>query len=140
MYRKIKWFNDRVGEILALVLSSMGCFWIVFALTIVPLFAQHPTTFIGWVQYIIQTVFQGASLPVLGYVGRAAGLISERMARETHDAVYKTRDTVLEELGLVKDELAIARAEREEIKTFHREMKSGMRALRYGKQNHGVTR
>lgn len=140
MYKKIKFFNDKLGEILALFLSSMGCFWIVFALVILPLFVEHPTTFIGWIQYIVQTLFQGVALPVLGYVGRAAGVVAERMAKETHEAVYLTRDTTLEELALIKNELSIARSEQEEIKQFHKELKQGMRAIRYGSKTNGSAR
>lgn len=105
----MKKFNNRLGDILAYGLSTMGCFYIVFALVIVPLFYQHPTDLIGWIQYIIQSIFQGVALPVLGYVARVAGEKQEKVIKETHDAS-------MEELAIVKEELAIAKEEREMIK------------------------
>ncbi len=90
---------------MAFWLSTMGCFYLIFALVIVPLFFQHPTDLVGWVQYIVQSLFQGVALPVLGYVARVAGEKQERVLSETHD-------TVMAELTLMKEELALAQQER----------------------------
>ncbi|MEI4831600.1 hypothetical protein WAX78_19415 [Bacillus sp. FJAT-53711] len=98
----IRRFNAWLGDKLALWLSTMACFYIVFGLVIVPLFFQHPNNLVEWVQYMIQTIFQGVALPVIGYVARIAGEKDEKIISETHDAV-------MEELGLVKEELALAR-------------------------------
>lgn len=84
---RLKRFNEWFGEKLSNILSSMGCFYIVVMLVIVPLFYDHPHDLVGWINYVVQTFFQGASLPLLGYVARLAGLITERMLRETHDNV-----------------------------------------------------
>lgn len=104
----LKRINDIMGDKLALWLSTMGCFYIIFALVIVPLFFQQPQGFIGWVQYIVQSVFQGVALPVLGYVARVGGEKQEKTLNETHDVV-------MEELAIVKEELALAREEREQL-------------------------
>jgi cell shape-determining protein MreC len=104
----LKKLNDIIGDKLALWLSTMGCFYIIFALVIVPLFFQQPKGFIGWVTYIVQSVFQGAALPILGYVARVAGEKQENVLNETHDAV-------MEELAIVKEELGLAREEREQL-------------------------
>jgi cell shape-determining protein MreC len=104
----LKKLNDIIGYKLALWLSTMGCFYIIFALVIVPLFFQQPKGFIGWVTYIVQSVFQGAALPILGYVARVAGEKQENVLNETHDAV-------MEELAIVKEELGLAREEREQL-------------------------
>lgn len=99
-------FNNWIGDQLALWLSTMGCFYLIGLLVIVPLFFEHPHGFIGWVQYIVQSIFQGVALPVLGYVARMGGEKQERTLNETHDVV-------MEELVIVKEELKLAREERQ---------------------------
>lgn len=106
----MKRFNDWLGDRLALGLATMTCFYLILALVIVPLFFQRPTDLVGWVQYIVQSIFQGIALPVLGYVARVAGEKQEKVLNETHDAV-------MVELELVKEELTLAREER---KTLHK--------------------
>lgn len=105
-------FNDWLGDKLAMFLSTMGCFYLIFfALVIVPLFFQHPTDLVGWVQYIVQSIFQGVALPILGYVSKKAGDNQEKVLNETHD-------TVMQELALVKEELTLAREERDSIQAL----------------------
>ncbi|WP_211241939.1 hypothetical protein, partial [Ectobacillus panaciterrae] len=86
----------------------MVCFYIILGLVIVPLFFQRPNTLVEWVQYVIQSIFQGIALPVLGYVARFAGEKQEKIVSETHD-------TVMEELALVKEELTLAREQRDAL-------------------------
>ena len=105
----MKQFNDWLGDKLAYGLSTMAAFYIVTAFVLVPLAWQRPQGLIGWVQFLIQSLFQGSALPVLGYVARIAGEHQERVLNETHDSV-------MEELTLVREELALAREEREELK------------------------
>ena len=107
----IRRFNDWLGDKLALFLSTMGCFYIIFALVIVPLFFAHPNDLVGWVQYIVQSIFQGVALPVLGYVAKKVGDSQEKMLSETHNAV-------MEELALVKEELEIAKEERADLQVI----------------------
>ena len=76
--------------------------YIITALVLAPLAFQRPQGLVGWMQYAISVLFQGAALPVLGYVARRAGENQERVLNETHA-------TVIEELALIKEELALAR-------------------------------
>jgi hypothetical protein len=108
-------FNDWLGNKLAIALSTMGCFYLIFALVIVPLFFEHPTDLVGWVQYIVQSIFQGVALPILGYVAMKSGENQERVLNETHD-------TVMEELALVKEELKLAREERNALQELIEEL------------------
>lgn len=105
----MKRFNNWLGDKLAFGLSTMAAFYIVTAFVLVPLIWQRPDGLIGWVQFLIQSLFQGSALPVLGYVARIGGEKQEQVLRETHDAV-------MEELAIVKEELALAREERDELK------------------------
>jgi hypothetical protein len=105
-------FNDWLGNKLAILLSTMGCFYIIFALVIVPLFFSHPTDLVSWVQYIVQSLFQGVALPVLGFVAKRVGDRQEQVLNETHDAVIEELAIVKEELVLITEELKLAREER----------------------------
>lgn len=98
--------NDWIGDKLALWLSTMRCFYLICALVLVPLLFQQPQGIVAWAQYIVQCIFQGVALPVLGYVARMVGASQERTLNETHDAV-------MEELDIVKEELKLAREERQ---------------------------
>lgn len=95
-------FNDWLGDRLAIFLSTMGCFYLIFALVIVPLFFQHPYDLVGWVQYIVQSIFQGVALPILGYVSKKAGDNQEKVLNETHDMVMEE----LKELKQMHQELS----------------------------------
>jgi cell shape-determining protein MreC len=108
-------FNDWLGNKLAIFLSTMGCFYLIFALVIVPLFFQHPNDLVSWVQYIVQSLFQGVALPILGYVAMKAGENQEKLLNETHD-------TVMEEFALVKEELQLAREERTALQELIEEL------------------
>lgn len=72
---------------MALFLATMVCFWIVTIMVLVPLFFQRPDSLVGWVQYIVQSFFQGVSLPVLAFVSKIQGDRQERVLNETHDQV-----------------------------------------------------
>lgn len=108
-------FNDWVGAKISYWLSTMAMFYIISALVVAPLLWQRPQGLVGWMQYAISVFFQGAALPVLGYVARKSGETQERVLIETHD-------TVMEELALIKDELALAREERDELKILLTEL------------------
>lgn len=101
-------FNDWLGDKISYGLSTMAMFYFVSLLVLAPLLWQHPQGMVGWMQYAISVFFQGAALPVLGYVARISGERQERVLNETHSAV-------MEELAIVKEELQLAREEREEL-------------------------
>ncbi|MHB1651684.1 MAG: hypothetical protein ACYCVD_04295 [Desulfitobacteriaceae bacterium] len=111
----MKRFNRWLGDKLAFGLSTMAAFYIVSAFVLIPLIWQHPEGLIGWVQFLIQSLFQGAALPVLGYVARVAGEKQERVLRETHD-------TVMAEMAIVKEELALAREDRDKLNQLLKEI------------------
>lgn len=104
----MKRFNDWLGDKLAYWLSTMAMFYIITAMVLVPLAFQRPDGLVGWMQYAISVFFQGAALPVLGYVARRAGEKQEQTINETHD-------TVKEELALIKEDLALAHEQRVEL-------------------------
>lgn len=93
----MKKFNNWLGDKLAFGLSTMTAFYVVTIFVLAPLVWQRPEGPIGWVQFLVQSLFQGSALPVLGYVARVAGEKQERVLRETHD-------TVMAELSLEKEE------------------------------------
>jgi len=112
--------NDWMGDRLAFWLSTMACFYFITLLVIVPLFFERPEGLVGWVQYLVQSIFQGVALPVLGYVARIAGERQEKVLIETHD-------NVSEQLSVLKDELRLAREERQALKTLVHEMHKSLR-------------
>jgi hypothetical protein len=97
--------NEWLAERLADWLATIACFYAVAFLTLSILFFQTPQSALEWVQYSIQTFFQGVALPVLAFVAKISGTRQEKLLQETHDAV-------MDELSFVKDELA-------EIKNLH---------------------
>lgn len=104
----MKRFNNWLGDKLAFGLSTMAAFYIVTAFVLVPLIWQRPEGLIGWVQFLIQSLFQGSALPVLGYVARIAGERQEKVLNDTHNCVM--------------EELALAREERENMKSLLQEV------------------
>lgn len=111
----MKRFNNWLGDKLAFGLSTMAAFYIVTAFVLIPLIWQRPDGLIGWVQFLVQSLFQGSALPVLGYVSRIAGEKQEQVLRETHDVT-------LGEFDMIKEELALAREERDELKVLLAEL------------------
>lgn len=110
--------NEWIGDTISYWLSTMAMFYIVSLLVIAPLFWQRPQGIVGWMQYAISVFFQGAALPVLGYVSRKAGERQERVLNETHDAV-------MEELAMIKEELRLAREERAALTALVQELHHG---------------
>ena len=93
----------------------MTMFYIITAMVLVPLLFQRPQGLVGWMQYTISVFFQGAALPVLGYVAHNAGERQERVINET-------RDIVIEELALIKEDLSLAREQRDELEALMTEL------------------
>lgn len=125
----MKRFNDWLGDRLAYGLSTMECFWLVSAFVLIPLIWQRPHDLVGWIQYIVQSFFQGSALPVLGYVSRIAGDKLERLILAIHEWTKVNNQMIREELAiakednvLIKEELKLAREEREDMKRLLREI------------------
>ena len=66
----LKQLNTKIANFLADWLSTMAMFYAITFLVISILFFQMPKTPLEWVQYIVQTFFQGVALPVLGFVSK----------------------------------------------------------------------
>jgi hypothetical protein len=79
--------NNLIANILADVLSTMACFWIVTAMVVVVLFWQRPTSLVGWITYISTAIFQASALPVLAFVAKKEGVAQQALLQDTHDQV-----------------------------------------------------
>ncbi|MBF0618945.1 MAG: hypothetical protein HQL19_02130 [Candidatus Omnitrophica bacterium] len=82
-------FNEWIATKLADALATMVMFFGVTFLTLSILFFQTPKTPLEWVQYIIQTFFQGVALPVLAFVAKIEGARQQKLLQETHDVVMR---------------------------------------------------
>jgi len=88
-------FSEWLATKLADALANMVMFFGVTFLTLSILFFQTPHTPLEWVQYFIQTFFQGVALPILAFVAKIEGNRQRKLLQETHD-------TVMEEIQEIK--------------------------------------
>ena len=79
--------NQWIANHLANALASMILFWLLNVVVFTTLAFQRPHGAQHWILFFVSIWFQGVSLPVLGFVGKLQGDRSERLLRETHDAV-----------------------------------------------------
>jgi hypothetical protein len=100
--------NDLIAGKLADWLATVVVFYMVCFLTLSILFFQMPKTALEWVQYIVQTVFQGISLPILALVAKQEGTKMAKMLKETHDGVR----VELKELKAIMDSMHITLKEK----------------------------
>src|SRR5271169_6245315 len=78
-----EWLATKLADALATMIMFFG----VTFLTMSILFFQTPRSPLEWVQYIIQTFFQGVALPVLAFVAKIEGSRLQKLLQETHDSV-----------------------------------------------------
>ena len=103
-------FTDWLANKLADYLATMAMFYGVTILTLSILLFQAPRTPLEWVQYVVQTFFQGVALPVLAFVAKISGERQEKLLQETHD-------TVMNEMKEIKELIAkVSHIEGEEEK------------------------
>jgi hypothetical protein len=57
----------------------MITFYVVLGLVTLPLIWAHPKDIVGWAMYLCSVIFQGISLPILGYTSRKAGEKSDKV-------------------------------------------------------------
>lgn len=99
MKHKLDNYNEWLANKLADALATMTMFFGVALLTLSILFFQTPRTSLEWVQYIVQTFFQGVALPVLAFVAKIEGKRQQQLLQETHD-------TVMNEMKEIKELIA----------------------------------
>ena len=112
----MKNFNDWLGDKLSDGLSSMGMFYLITFLVLVPLLVERPNTLIGWIQYLSTAVLQASALPLLGYTTNKQGSVQSKLLKETHD-------TVMNELVFIKEEQVFAKEQRQNHSEEMAEMK-----------------
>ena len=99
----IQRMNERIAIMLSNSLSSMICFWVICVMVIAVLQWQVPKNPLEWIEYLVQTFFQGVALPVLAFVAKKEGEESRKMNTETHDIVMGE----LKDLKQFHEDLAI---------------------------------
>ena len=112
-------FNEWLASKLADALATMLMFFGVTFLTLSILFFQTPRTPLEWVQYIIQTFFQGVALPVLAFVAKIEGDRQRKLLQETHDTVMAEMKEIKEmmaEMGRIAIEEKKIEAELEKLR------------------------
>lgn len=67
----------------------MWTFWTLTLLIALALLLERPAGAQGWVLFVVSIFFQGVALPVLAFVSNQQGDRTERVLRETHDAVLQ---------------------------------------------------
>jgi len=100
-------FNEWLASKLADYLCTMACFYGVVFLVTIPLRWQTPTDVVGWINYLVQTFFQGVALPILGFVGKQAGDKQLKLLQETHDVVMKSHDELHLKLDAIIGKLEV---------------------------------
>ena len=117
MNQKMKNFNSYLGDKLAFGLSTMTAFYIVTAFVLIPLLFQTPHDLVGWIQYVVQSLFQGAALPILAYVAKLEGAKTERVLTETHDLAMKELSVLKKEQKQAKIQRTNSDVQRTELNT-----------------------
>ncbi len=92
----VKKVNNHIAITLANWLATMAMFYWVFFMVLSVLYFQTPKSPLEWVQYIIQTFFQGVALPVLALVAKNEGNKMMRLMEDMHKKV-------VEELQIIKE-------------------------------------
>lgn len=99
--KKSQKINGWLATKMADYLATMAMFYGVTILTLSILLFQAPRSPLEWVQYAVQTFFQGVALPVLAFVAKISGEQQEKLLRETHDAVMNEMKEIKELLAKV---------------------------------------
>ncbi len=81
--------NDWLADHLAAMMATMGMFWVLVGLTWGSVILSRPKGAQGWDLFLVSIFFQGAALPVLGYISNKQGDRMVAMLKETHDATMQ---------------------------------------------------
>ena len=103
MFKKI---NTYIADRLALILSSMGFFWICVFIDLVELVLQPPNSIQSWCNFLSQTLIQLLALPVLAFVSKIEGQKTENTLLETHDEAKAIHTETHTKLDFIISELA----------------------------------
>lgn len=111
---KYPWINKYLGTGLAIRLAdwlgTVCCIYGVFFLVTIPLRWQTPTDIMGWLTWLIQTLFQGVALPILGVSQKVESRKLMMLLQETHDSVMR----ILKEIHVLMKEIHLL------LKDLHR--------------------
>lgn len=95
--------NNWLADKLAGILSSMWTFWVLVAMIWGSLALQVPTNGQGWLQFLVQSFFQGVALPVLAFVAKKEGTAMQQKVDETHDVAMAEHTETQEILADVRE-------------------------------------
>lgn len=79
-------FNYWLMSALANANATAWAFYLLLFAVLKALTYQHPTDTIGWINYIVQTLYQGTALPLISFVAKLEGEKQSRKIDETHEA------------------------------------------------------
>lgn len=96
-------FNLWLAEHLAGAMSSMGCFYCVLAIVLIPLVWQRPSDLILWTIFLSSTVFQAIALPVLAIVNNQSESRLLALVEATHEATINELQVLREEMLILHE-------------------------------------
>lgn len=85
----LKRASDWVAGHAAAIVATMALFWLLNVVIFASLFFQRPHTLQQWLLFFVTIWFQGVSLPLIAKVTNLQGDRTEKIQRETHDAVMQ---------------------------------------------------
>jgi hypothetical protein len=106
------WLDKYFGTGLAIKLSdwlgTVCCIYGVLFLVTIPLRWQTPADLMGWMNWAVQTFFQGIALPILGVSQKIESKKQMALLQETHDISMKSHEELHSKLDLIIDHLEVA--------------------------------
>lgn len=94
---KVGSLNTSIASKLAMVLSSVWCFWAILILVVVPLLSKTPATLTEWVLYLSSAVFQAVALPILAFVNNIENEKTRALLNEIRDDEFQVLRDLAEE-------------------------------------------
>ncbi len=111
----MKQLNARIADVLSNWLATMTTFWILTIMIVVATALSPPADLQGWLLVLISVFFQGVALPVLCYSGVKSGTKTDKLLRESHDAIFEA--------------LFLAKKEQAQILQDHRQEMAELKTL-----------
>lgn len=88
-WNKINNFNFWLMSGLANANATAWTFYLVTFAVLKTLSFQHPADAIGWINFVIQTLYQGAALPLISFVAKLEGAKQAKVILDTHETQLK---------------------------------------------------